>query len=780
VVLSPLIVTALAGAAILLLPGILIFAVAGFPDDFDIAERLAFGAIVSWCVLAALCVIAFTIESNLGRAEAMLLGLNVVLAAVWIYRRPSIRLSWPGAWQVTMLIGIAVVALLVYRVGGYTNPEIGPGVASGWSTMEESLQISTVRKIEGAPRLRVDEVMYAKGELATYYYPVYPFVLALMSRTSGLDPMVLFDTFRLWTAALGLLALYALAAGAFGRTAGAVATLTAIALVLAGYAGQAAGLGSWGQLMPLSHIADFGLGVLLPLALAVVVRVAGADSLAIPLTVLALAFLMAMALTHTREAAHVASYLGAALIVGPIIGATSRVQWVRLAALAWAMLLFVSAYSAAVQRNVPFIAEHEHASAARARVDTVSALRAGAAESVHLADVPPVLRPYVTLAFLVAPIMLVRFRRSAAVVMLAAGLLVWWIPLHVSLVGRLLERIVYSEIMQSPSRYVFHVSYLMYGIVLYAALLALDALLAWLAPLNRAHKIAAAIVVAALVPFAIVRLPAFVDLWLGPRPLLTATLAAALAVAAARLWPRPVAATASGFRNPAWVMTAAAITFVLTVQASTQPTLFAQARSRGWPPRSDIEAWYQRTAVHQVMPWNSVHMLRTAIPQRSVIAADPSLGLAIPLVSDQYILVSGTNFTTDLHYLEAVQRVSGRGFDAENDVDWSAYRKKLRNELTSRERDDVLAWERYYHRLAQLVAIGSPAEPRQAPIFNNGEPPEVTLRLLDTLHPDYLLVSPLQNRRLSDLVAARVDRFERVAAADRFVLYRVRYPNVTR
>ena len=90
-------------------------------------------------------------------------------------------------------------------------------------------------------------------------------------------------------------------------------------------------------------------------------------------------------------------------------------------------------------------------------------------------------------------------------------------------------------------------------------------------------------------------------------------------------------------------------------------------------------------------------------------------------------------------------------------------------------RDDIVAWERYYRRLSRLVAIGSPMEPRVAPLFNNSEPPAVTLRLLDALHPDYLLLSPSRHTALANVLVAHADRFTRVASDGGFELYAIGY-----
>jgi hypothetical protein len=768
------IATALAGAAILLIPGTLCLLLTPSAADLRWAEGLAFGAAISWCLLATSCVVAFLFGLNVLHVEAALFCANVVLLAMWLRRVPRVIFRRPDASEIAVLVMIAVVAVLAYRVGGYTNAQLGPAVGSGWSTMEEPLQISTIRKIEYATSLRVAEVMYAKGESSTYYYPVYPFALAVISRTAGLDPMILFDSFRLWTAALALLALYTLATGAFGRTAGVIMMFTAFALLLGGNAGQASGLGSWGQLIPISHIGDFGLGVLLPLALAIVVRIAGQNQLGLAAGLLSVAFLLSMAVTHAREAAHVTSYMGATLIIAPLIGAFDRHRWLRFAAVTAGTVLLVSFFSAGVQRRVPFLAEHEQASAARARLNIDAALQDKQATWVHTADVPGVLKPYVALGFLVASMSLVWWRRRPGAVVLLSGVLLWWLPLHVPIAGHLLERVVYSEIMMTPSRYVFQVSYLLYGAIVYAMLMAIDFVIALTQ--SRVVRTWIALACAPIAALAVARLPEIGER-LFDRPLIGAGVAVALAVAVAVVAWRTALSHAPvrdpALRHPQLATVCGVIILASLVARSHESLLFAAGGQRGRARTADVEAWYEQTGVSGTLPWSVVRMLRTAVPSRSVIAADPALGLAIPLAADQYVLVSGTNFTSDLHYLDAVQRVTGGGFD-EHAVDWGAYRAKLGEEPAGRMRQDVLTWERYNQRLTWLVAVGTPGARRHTPIFSNNEPAEVTLRLLSDLHPDYVLLTPTQHARLFQLMVSAPHRFARVAAEGDFQLYRVR------
>jgi hypothetical protein len=498
------------------------------------------------------------------------------------------------------------------------------------------------------------------------------------------------------------------------------------------------------------------------------------------------------------------SYLGAGLLIAPLTGAVTRRQWLRLVCITGVTIMFVAVYSQFAQTAVPFIHEHEQALAARGRIESYAIVRSGIGSWLHRADVPGLLAPYVTFAFVLAPAALFLFRYSPGIVILLAGLLCWWIPLHVPIVGRMLDRLVYSEMMTSPSRYVFHVSYLFYGIAVYAVLVALDRARPTTIrlevaldrnttalgeqppakPRGRAVRLALRlrpVVATCLVALVLPSLP----LVFG------AAFANPLAMAAVALVVARAAWTSGGaggigsivtsdleFLHPKRIGAAIAASLVVLVVLAPHNSLLEMLLSRRWPQVRDAETWYEHSAIRETLPWSTVRMLRSAIPQGAVIAADPTLGLTIPFVSNHFVLVSGTNFTTDLPYLAAVRQVTGETFRPAEDVNWASYRERVGPDLTDAMRSDIRQWESYYQQLARLVAIGSSDGLRQAPIFRPEETAATTERLLDALRPDYLLISAQKHEHLVRFIAARPDRFQAIAEDGPFRLYRPRYPFV--
>lgn len=786
---DPLVATALAGFVLLVLPGLLTL---GLTPGLRIAlpQRLAFAFAASWCVIATLCVISFKLEWSLSRALLLLFAFEAALATVLIVRPtlPQDRIDRP---QLVVLAAVMLISILAYRTGGYTSADLGPAIAPGWSTMEEGLQISTVRKIADADHLRPSQSMYARGEIPTYIYPVYPFALAGVSRISGLDPLIVFDTFRLWSAGLAMLALYTFTVVAFGRSTGAIATLAICALILLGHAGPGPDLGSWGQLIPLTHIGDFSLGVLFPLGLALVAHTVDTGVGGGVVSAIALPFLMAMALTHLRESAHVLSYMVTGLVVGLAVRGFDRTRAIRLGALSAVLIVVTVLLSRHIQAEVPFIAAHELASAAKSKIDMMAELRDGM--RLNAGDVPMTVQPWVGYAVVIAPIALLLLRFSSGAVMLLAGLLAWWLPLNVPLLARFLERIVYSEIMMSPVRYVFQASYLVFGLTVSAAALLIDEAFRLLPTARRkvvleidgksivltrylryrVHLLVAGAVIIALMLLSLVTMARMLAVSLG-QPAGALALIGAVFVAYQfrhlREWSARVHAYLTRRPDhPGFLAVVGALMLALLFVDNSSSTFLKGAGARSAAQTASLEQWYAHAQVGQILPWTTLKMLRS-LPARSLIAADPRMGLAIPMVADQFVLSSGTNFTTDLHYLETVQRIMGDPFD-ESDIDWESYRERLGTPLVESQRPEILAWERYSQRQRRLIDVGDAAGSR-APIFNTAEPPELTMRLLDALDPDYLLIDVNQHPHLVTLVTTQRSRFGLVAQDGPFQVYR--------
>lgn len=230
---TPLLATLVAGGLLLLLPGALLMLLVG--PVLTLVEFLALAAAASWCIIAVVGVVAFAVGATVLQSVMAITGVAITLGAARVWRRG--RWPWPhlDAPSLALLIAISVLSLLAFRVGGYADVEHGPVVSSDFNAAQDLTQIAEVRRIADAPSLHFAAGAADIRAPGSTLIPMHPFALALFSEIARVDPLIGFDTFRLWSAALSLLALCSLAVGVLGTAAGTLTAAAAMGLVFVGY-----------------------------------------------------------------------------------------------------------------------------------------------------------------------------------------------------------------------------------------------------------------------------------------------------------------------------------------------------------------------------------------------------------------------------------------------------------------------------------------------------------------------------------------------------------------
>jgi hypothetical protein len=758
---APLLRTVFAGALVLLAPGWLVLRAHDGAAERPIGREIALALCISWVILALLCAAAFTLHLPISYVVGVLAVAAIALLLLVLRRGRGWAITATPLERLA-LAGIAAAAVAAYSAGGYTSAVSGPAIAPGWSSMEEALQISTVRKIASADALAHDQVMYVKGGYITYFVPVYPFMLAIIGVAANLDPMLLYDTFRFWSASLGLIAFWWLAVAVVGRERGVFVALAAAALVLLGHAGQAEELGSWGQLVPVTHIADFALGVLLPLALAMLAAIA-VQPMRWRHVIGVIAFIAAMTLTHVREAPHALSYIAAYLPLSLLLGSSRRRSWWQQAAIAAASVGIAMAYGAFIQARVPFIDFYNDAASSQGMIDLLSQYRTHGIK-VNPDIVPKAQGPIATLAYLFLPLVLLTCRHHPGLIFLAAGMLAWWLPMYVPIAGYALQQLTYSEIMMAPSRYILAPAYLFSIVGAVAVTAWMQQAAVWRrwfgesrAPFVAVGLAAAATVLGAEALYRVTRpLPALV-IGLGLAAAVLITRRAASAATREFLLP--------DFAPPGRRVVGAAIVAFIVLLAVRMPraSWIEQGWARERPHTSDTRAWFESTEVSKVLSWNTVGLLN-AIPPRSMILADPTMGLAIPLVTDQFIFSSGSAFTTDLPYLRVVQGLAGESFDSKRHVQWNNFRHILGERLTPLVADEIVRAESVRNDFSRLVYMAWGVTARTRPIFGEEATDDMSIEIMQALRPDYVLIDIERHSRLARVIESRPAMFQAVGA----------------
>lgn len=441
---------------------------------FDALEQipLAFG--LGHVLVAGECVAATLAHGNLGTAWTIhavataLLGVGFGVARWASHGRveppeaPSSRVFPVAAW-----IALAATLALLWGAGGLWKAAPGD---------EEAYNLVLTRKFLDLERYDATAFMYRKGMPGSYLFAPYPFVTAMLAKASALDPIIVYTNYRAFWGLVALSAFYATARVLTRRRDVACVVLIAgCMLALSNAAGQfeeQVGAVYWGQLTPVSHAADFGLGVLLPVMVLFLLHAFRDGRWFSAWVWLTPIVFLSCILTHTREAVQALFYGG--LIAAAVLIAWRR-EWRRLAPLAIVALLTIAlgkAFQHYHHAQVPHVVAHEAAN----RVSLENGFReiyekhppAGFFALWYFNGDPSLFRTYFSFAMLAAPLLLLVRERSGWTVVLWGVLTLFMLIYRIPPLVLLIVQNTYSEIFWTPARYVSTLSYLVFGLFVFA------------------------------------------------------------------------------------------------------------------------------------------------------------------------------------------------------------------------------------------------------------------------------------------------------------------------
>jgi hypothetical protein len=340
------------------------------------------------------------------------------------------------------------VAFVLWGVSGFVNVE---------PLIEDALHLTVVRKVAENPALALDNLFYVAGNPTTYLYPPYHLLLALIARGSMLDPVAVYAEVRpLMFALTGATLAATVSLLRPARGAVALSWVLASLLVLTNTGGQLAvhHRDDWAwcaQLAPLSHPADFGLSLMLPIMLFTAARyLLGTGGIAPVVCILGAGLLI-----HTREtlqALTLLGFLGTAVVV---FRRMDRALLVRLAIL----------FAVTIAMGLTYKAVHSARSAEVVAWEAGgrAAVLAAIAEPLHKPldwlmpkdpQDPLLFRPLYFVPVCLCPFLLIRrdFWALLTGSALAGAVALMGIPL----VSWLYVRFTYSEMLVVPTRYLFY------------------------------------------------------------------------------------------------------------------------------------------------------------------------------------------------------------------------------------------------------------------------------------------------------------------------------------
>ena len=738
---------------VFVLPGRFLIGLLFSPAEVDRWERLPLSLAGSLCLLGALVILSMELHGNAGVASWVLLTVDAVLLLAWHRVR---RREPPPAAPVPRTSGLATLSLLLllvlvpllYLVGGLQNPPNDLAVLE-----EEALQIATVRKLAENEALSPSNVMHKAGVPSTYLYPPYHFGLALASRFARVDPIAVFIRFRPLAGLGSLLTLFAICLHVLPRRWMAeLSLLVLVAAALSNMGGQVGGM-SWGQLIPVTHWVDFGLGIEFPLLVLMAVRVV-AGPWARGFLLLAPWFVLTSLLIHTREVLILLFFLLATAATMVVLRQGDSRKLRRVALSIAAILAIGLLYR---ERQTGLVA---HA------VQFESSIRQGVWSHLMSLMEKPILevlstpleayrflyRSVFVLPFIATPFLLLS-RRWFFRSFLWSGFVATILVLRVPYLRDLFVALTYSEMVFVPSRYFFPWMYLLAGLVFCFGLALADSSATALTGgvrlslaeadgrtrrlefpgvgptrLSLALGLFVALVfgIAAVAAFEGFRRLAFAHLDL----FLAWCLAGSLVV---YLVPKRPANGESRFRfldrelaRPAFAAFWTVGLLVPLYLASDQKTLWQEYRAAPAQFRdlAHWREWYEGSKLSSILPWSHVRFLRDEIPPGRVVAFDYDKALIIPLMTNHYVPYVARPLSTELDFGDLWLRVTGKTMSFPDDPE-----KALRARLG--------------------LSLGIMRERR--PLFDPLEAPGETRAFLQALGVEYVVADSKERARFEAL-----------------------------
>lgn len=740
---------------------------------------LAFGA--SLTLIALLTILAIELHWNSTFAAWTLLGASAVLLAVGRRADTADSLSPRDSSRVfaaLLFAGLAVLGFLLYGVGGLMGPDTLAELE------EEALHVTIVRKLAENPFLTHTNLMYKADAANTYVYPPYHFALALVSRVATLDPIVAYVKFRPVAGLVSLLALHGLLVHWLPRRWLAdVAALALVVLALNNVSGHVPHY-YWAQLIPISHLADFGLGVMLPLLTLFVVRYVAREGSEGGWLLLTPAFIATALLVHTREVLQLLLFLGPTSVALFLFRrADSRTLGRVLAIISITVLLGL-----AYRERQAGMAAHAAENMAMNRLNLERRLAPLMERPVLdvLLEADPYYallnRPIFLLALLAAPILPLA-GRSFFTLFLWTGFLASLLIIRIPYLKLLFALSTYSEMLLTPARYFLPWAHLLVGLMVGVGVLVLDHLYRWLVRGLRVELVKVAS------PPAQERKLNWPGLRAGwPRGLaLLAILGLAWAyagwgvtgflstiekrsygqVSILYVWGALGSVAAAVYllrvphrkpflhaildRNLYSPRLGAVLSLVMLTplyRASLVPTLCQEYRAAGAQQNfDDWWRWYQASELSRMVPPDLLRFLREEIPALQVIVYRYDRIFAVPVLSNHYVMTKGRLLTTELDFIDVYHRIAGKHREFSSDP-----------------------WQSYLERSGYFGEVI-----RANPIFNPEEDPLHSIAFLRECRVNYLIASPDERVRVQELWRLFPQIFKLVYDRNGYMAFRVEF-----
>ena len=460
----------IASFIVLILPGYLILNLLRPRTTGDLLESIVLSLGTSFILMQSLCILTFELQLNSSKAIVILLGICSVLMVFGFLREKRAGLRHNEATTaeahhklifVIMVVAIIATTLLLYRI---ESPPIRG---------EDQLHVSIIRKIAENDVIQKENIMYRLNMPHPYLYPGLHFASALISKVSAIDPIIVYTKFRYILGFLSLIIIYTFSKSLFkSRYISSIATCTCIALIYSGVAARIPGY-YCGQLVPVSHITDICMAILLPLSLIFTFKYISFDSRILNrFAILAPLLMLTTTIIHVHESFEILFYYLVTLMAFLIFKRHDKQVIWKMAFLICSVILLGLIYMPIHHGNVGYIWQEIELPKKQVAVDALIHVVTGpftaAFEPGDTSGLGWKGLPHVSLALFLAPVILFWFRKYFWGLFLGSSILASFLIIRFEILTVLAMMLTYSSIVNSPVRFVLFFSYIIFGLLVFA------------------------------------------------------------------------------------------------------------------------------------------------------------------------------------------------------------------------------------------------------------------------------------------------------------------------
>ncbi len=478
-------------AFVLIIPGYLLFNLMQLRKryEMDLFELLVMAFGLSLLIIEFLCMVAMETRLNSFIISLVLVLASLVLFLISLIKERSASIDYLGGLRANfgkINIAIYLLAVLFIIFTAALLFKIESPVGSG----EDMIHISIIRKLLENPELTKTNIWIEEGIPYTYLYPGLHFMAALISRFSAIDPIIVYAKLRFAMGIISLLLIWTMSKTLFrSKYIAFTILMSCVALIYNGSAGHLPGF-FCGQLIPVSHMGDISMGVILPLVLVFSFKYMLNKGTFNRFFFISLLLVLTITIVHVRETMQVLFYYCLTLVAYLIFNRKDKATIYKVFIFILSILILGNVYNLIYKSNVGHIQTYEHAKKEKS-VKVFKDLLNNPKMAFSTPDNYPdskayipggklIFKRYMSLAIPLSLVMLLLFRRRFWGLLFSSSIVGSLLLMRFNILSMLLIILTYSEIMFTPGRFFLYFAYIIFGLFIYAVLFGLDKIFAFI------------------------------------------------------------------------------------------------------------------------------------------------------------------------------------------------------------------------------------------------------------------------------------------------------------